>query len=81
MKIYMSAKNGVGLEELLALIEKKLSGGFVSCEMLIPYTDGRALSYLNEHAVIQSTEYLPEGTKISVQCKNADYAYYEKYVV
>lgn len=81
MKIYMSAKNGVGLEELLTLIEKKLSGGFVSCEMLIPYTDGRALSYLNEHAVIQSTEYLPEGTKISVQCKSADYAYYEKYAI
>ncbi len=78
-KIYLSARQGTGLEELLGLMEKLLAGGFVDCELLIPYTDGRALSYLNEHGVVRETEYLAEGTKIRLSCKREDYAFYRKY--
>ena len=55
--IYLSAKEKIGMEELICLIEEKLSGGYKECSMLIPYTDGRAVSYLNENAVVYDTQY------------------------
>ncbi len=79
--IYLSAKMRIGLEELVALIEKKLSGGYVECTLLIPYADGRAVSYLNENAVVYETEYAGEGVRMRVNCKREDYGYYEKYLV
>lgn len=79
--IYLSAKERIGMEELIRLIEKKLSGGYRECTLLIPYTDGRAVSYLNKNAVVYETEYLEEGVRLRVNCKVQDYHYYEKYLV
>lgn len=79
--IYLSAKAQIGMEELIRLIEKKLSGGYRECTLLIPYTDGRAISYLNENAVVYETEYLEEGVQLRVNCKVQDYHYYEKYLL
>ncbi|MCH5260206.1 MAG: GTPase HflX [Lachnospiraceae bacterium] len=79
--IYLSAKERIGMEELIRLIEKKLSGGYKECMLLIPYTDGRAISYLNENAVVYETEYLEEGVQLRVNCREQDYRYYEKYLL
>lgn len=79
--IYLSAKEKIGMEELICLIEEKLSGGYKECSMLIPYTDGRAVSYLNENAVVYDTQYKEEGVLIKVNCKMEDYRYYDKYLV
>lgn len=78
--IYLSAKERIGMEELIRLIEEKLSGGYRECTMLIPYSDGRAVSYLNENAVVYETEYLEEGVQLRVNCKMQDYQYYQKYL-
>ena len=79
--IYLSAKEKIGMEELICLIEEKLSGGYKECSMLIPYTDGRAVSYLNENAVVYDTQYKEDGVLIRVNCKLEDYQYYSKYLV
>ena len=79
--IYLSAKERIVMEELIRLIEKKLSGGYKECTLLIPYTDGRAISYLNENAVVYETEYLEDGVQLKVNCKVQDYHYYEKYLL
>lgn len=79
--IYMSAKKRIGMEELIGLIEKKLSGGYRECILLIPYTDGRAVSYLNEHGVVHDMQYLEEGVQLKVQCREEDFRYYRKYLV
>ena len=79
--IYLSAKERIGMEELIRLIEKKLSGGYRECTLLIPYSDGRAVSYLNENAVVYETEYLEEGVQLKVNCKVQDYHYYQKYLL
>lgn len=79
--IYLSAKERIGMEELIRLIEKKLAGGYKECTMLIPYTDGRAVSYLNENGVVYETEYLEEGVRLRVNCRTQDYEYYKKYRV
>ncbi len=79
--IYLSAKEKIGMEELICLIEEKLSGGYKECSMLIPYTDGRAVSYLNENAVVYDTQYKEDGVLIKVNCKMEDYQYYGKYLI
>lgn len=79
--IYLSAKERIGMEELICLIEEKLSDGYKECTMLIPYADGRAVSYLNESAVVYDTQYQAEGVCMKVNCKLKDYRYYEKYVL
>lgn len=77
--IYLSAKKRIGMEELVCLIEEKLSGGYRECTLLIPYTDGRAVSYLNENAVVFETAYEEKGVRMRVNCKKEDYGYYRKY--
>lgn len=79
--IYLSAKEKTGMEELICLIEEKLSGGYKECSMLIPYTDGRAVSYLNENAVVYDTQYTEDGVMIKVNCKMEDCRYYDKYLI
>ena len=79
--IYLSAKDGTGLEELVAMIERKLAPAYRECTLLIPYADGRAVSYLNEHAVVQETAYVQEGVRMRLQCRAEDYGYYRKYLV
>lgn len=78
--IYLSAKKRIGLEELIGLIEEKLSGGYRDCVLLIPYTDGRAVSYLNENGVVRDTRYLEEGVLLDLQCREEDCQYYQKYL-
>lgn len=78
--IYLSAKKRIGMEELVGLIEEKLAGGYQECTLLIPYTDGRAVSYLNENAVVFETAYEEAGVRMRVNCKKEDYGYYLKYV-
>lgn len=75
-KIYLSAKKRIGMEALLSLIEEKLAGGYRECTFLIPYADGRAVSYLNENAVVYETEYVEEGVRMRVNCKREDCGYY-----
>ncbi len=79
-RIYLSAKLGTGLEELLGMIRKQLFSDYVGCTMLIPYTDGAAVTYLKEHASVASAEYLPEGTRLQLLCKKSDAGRYEKYI-
>lgn len=79
--IYLSARQKIGMEELICLIEQKLAGGYKECRLLIPYTDGRAVSYLNENAVVLETEYREDGVFMQVNCKTEDYHYYEKYKI
>lgn len=78
--IYLSARERIGMEELIELVEKKLSGGYQNCTLLIPYTDGRAVSYLNDEAIVLDTRYLEDGILMQVNCRNSDYDYYQKYV-
>ncbi|MCD8398414.1 MAG: GTPase HflX [Lachnospiraceae bacterium] len=80
-KIYMSAKDGTGLEELLELIREKLFADYVSCEMLIPYADGSAVAYLKENAVVSSLEYGADGALLQLLCKKSDAGRYAKYCV
>ncbi|MEE3808150.1 GTPase HflX [Lysinibacillus fusiformis] len=79
--MWISAKQGIGLEELIQLIRQHIFSHYVTCDMLIPYDEGNVVSYLNEYASVFNTAYEEGGTLLSLEVKAADYAKYQQYVV
>lgn len=80
-RVYLSAKQKVGMNELIQMIRTQIYQDYIQCEMLIPYDQGQLISYFNEHAHVLSTDYENEGTKITVECKTSDFEKYKKYVI
>ncbi|WP_051250635.1 GTPase HflX [Paenibacillus harenae] len=74
--VYLSAKEKSGLLELTELIRGQIFDDFVACEILIPFSEGRLVSYFNEHGHVLETSYEPEGTRLKLECKAADYDRY-----
>lgn len=79
--VYMSVREGKGLEELIDSIRKQLFSHYVKCSVLLPYDQGSVVSYFNEHAQIFSTEYEEQGTRLSMECSNADFERYKSYFI
>lgn len=79
--VYLSAKQRIGIEELVGLIGSHIFKDYVSCVMLIPYDQGQLVSYFNEKANVLATEYEQEGTKLTLECKKADWDKYRHYVI
>ncbi|MCM3737046.1 GTPase HflX [Bacillus cytotoxicus] len=80
-RVYVSAKQKVGIDELVQMIRTQIYKDYTKCEMLIPYDQGQLISYFNEHAHVLATDYENEGTKITVECKTSDFEKYKRYVV
>lgn len=79
--LWISAKDGKGLGELLEVIKQYVFAGHVTCRMLIPYDKGDIVAYLNESATIMETEYEENGTLIKVELGSVDYDRYQEYVI
>lgn len=80
-KAYISAKKKVGLDELIELIKQKIFRQYIKCKMLIPYDQGRLVSYLNDNAHVKSVSHQNEGTLLTLECRESDYRRHERYVV
>ena len=70
-----------GIAEVLELIKDNLFQDYSEQTLLIPYSEGDLVSYLNEHSNIISQEYENEGTKLVVELNQAQKMKYEKYIV
>ena len=79
--LWIAAKEGQGLDELLEAIKKRIFADYVTCRMVIPFDRGDIVAYLNEHANIQETEYEEEGTLLKVELSHADYDRYQQFVI
>lgn len=80
-KIYMSAKEGIGTEELVQMIYDKVFEDHVFCTMMIPYDKGNIVSYFQREGMAKSVSYEAEGTKLQVQCPMKDFEKYKEYVI
>lgn len=78
-KIYISAKTGVGLDELTKEICRLLFSSYIDCTMCIPYEAGNVSSYLLETAYVKKTDYRPEGIFLELNLKEADYRKFIEY--
>lgn len=71
--VYMSAKERKGIAELIDVVRNHVFDDYVQREILIPYDQGRLVSYFNEHANVLSTEYEEGGTRMKLECSLANY--------
>jgi GTP-binding protein HflX len=76
--IYLSARKGAGIDELVGLIGERIFTDDKTCEVLIPYDQGRLVSYFKENAVIHAMSHEENGTKLSMTCREADYEKYRE---
>ncbi|MFF2482295.1 GTPase HflX [Paenibacillus sp. NPDC058071] len=71
--IYLSVKEKAGLDELIDLIRSRVFQDYLTCELLIPYDQGKIVSYFNEHAHVRSVSYEEDGTRLSMECRKSDF--------
>ncbi len=79
--VWLSAKEGQGLDELIELIKKKIFGQYNTCKLLIPFDRGDIVSYLNDKANVKSTEYEEEGTLMTVEMDVSERTKFEQFIV
>ncbi len=80
-RIYMSAKKGIGLTELLDLMEKTLADRYQSGEFRFPYDQGAIVAYLNQNAAVEEVFYEEQGVRMKVRMRAEDYLRYKKYLI
>ncbi|WP_066391506.1 GTPase HflX [Neobacillus mesonae] len=79
--VYLSAKQGTGLYELIEQISRRIIHNQIRCEMLIPFNHGSLVSYLNDNANVLSASYENNGTKLTIECSANDYEKYQQYII
>lgn len=78
-QIVMSAIQPESLDMLTDLIKKSLFKDFITTTLLIPFTEGSVVTYLNDNASVINTDYVAEGTQIEVELSAADYQRFAEY--
>lgn len=80
-RLVISAKDDQSLDLLVKVIKNHLFSNYVDAKLLVPFTDGHVVSYLNEHANITNTQYQNDGTLLDVEISPSDLQRFDKYVV
>ncbi len=80
-QIYTAAVDGIGMEELASMIQKKVYAGQVECEFLIPYDKGNVVSYLCSNASVLTQDYRENGVYMKVECHRQDAERYKMFLV
>lgn len=79
-KVWISAKEGVGLDLLLELIRKEIFDDYETIDIIVPYDRGDIVSNLNEHANVLTTKYEEEGTALRVEIRSEDKAKLQQFI-
>ena len=80
-KVYLSAKQKIGMDALLALLYEKLFDSQGKCEFLLPLSRGDILNTLFQNAVVLEYEYRADGIYCSCLCSGKEKQRFEQYSV
>ena len=80
-KIYLSAKERIGMDHLLKMISDLLYADKHKCEFLFPLSRGDILNVLFNKAVVSDYEYLENGILCHCICNSEEFFKYEQYIV
>ena len=80
-KVCISAKNNIGINELINVISNNIFKEYVTCKMEIPFKRGDIVSYLKEKYDFISTQYTNDGTLIEICLNKKDYGKYKNYII
>ncbi|TFC97790.1 MULTISPECIES: GTPase HflX [Cryobacterium] len=79
--IFVSARTGEGIEELLTAAADLLPRPSIKLELLIPYERGDLIAVLHEQGTILSTEYAETGTEVTALVTEEIQAQFEPFAV
>lgn len=79
--IWLSAKDGKGLDELVDLIKSHVFDKYITCKLLVPFDRGDVVSYLNNHASVKDVTYEEEGTYMTVGMLASDRKRFEEFII
>jgi GTP-binding protein HflX len=74
--VYLSALQSSGIEELTHLIRDRLFQDYIQCEVVVPYDQAHLVAYFNAHAHVQHMSYEENGTRLKLDCHEADLKLY-----
>ena len=80
-KIYLSAKEHIGMDALLTLLYEKIFGTQTTCDFLFPLSRGDILNTLFKNAVVSHYEYRADGIFCSCICSEKEKNQFEQYRV
>ncbi|MDO4439465.1 MAG: GTPase HflX [Eubacteriales bacterium] len=80
-RIYISAKKGLGIDELNELIRNEIYGSYVTVEFLIPYDKGNVENVLRRETSIIENEYRENGTYIKCSISPVLYKKFKEYEI
>ena len=78
--VFLSAKQRIGMDELVNAIQNKILKNNWCGDLLIPYSQGELVHYLNEHAKIESVIYEGTGTRLTLELKAIDHDRFQKFM-
>ncbi len=78
---FISAKYGIGTEELMESVKSRIFSDTVRAKLLVPYTRGDVSSYIQDKATVISIEYTDGGTLIDCELKEKDHGRFKEFEV
>ncbi|WP_022903885.1 GTPase HflX, partial [Curtobacterium sp. B8] len=79
--VFVSARTGEGIAELLAAIEDRLPEPDVDLTVVIPYDRGDLVSSLHDAGAVESVDYVEDGTRLHVRVFQRQVAELDPFVV
>jgi GTP-binding protein HflX len=79
--VFASARTGEGIEEILEIIADTIPAPSVPVTLVVPYNRGDVISTLHLRGIIDSTEYLEDGTRVVARIKPADLPTVDEFIV
>ena len=80
-KVFISAKNGNGIEDLMSLIEDKLNESLKFCRLLIPYDMSGLENSIRQSSKVTGIEYNESGIMIEVYLDAKEYGKYKQFII
>ncbi len=71
-RAFISAKEKIGLESLLAAVEELINSRKTEIDTVIPYSKYEAVSFIYKTGTVIEEEHTPEGTRIRAYLEEAD---------
>ena len=80
-KIFISAKSGENLENLLKNVEDSLPQQYKTVTLKIPYDNQNIVNYFCKNYQIDNLEYIEDGTKLELTINQIDREKYSQYII
>lgn len=80
-KVFISAKTGKGINELMEAIAETAPGKKREYKLLVPYSDGDILNILHTEEKVISETYTADGVEIDVLLDDIAYIKLKKYII